>query len=308
MEASTGEQTVTVLSKLDDRQQPILHTCVLHTEMGAITFKDGRANGVPLSVAKALLKTRADVEVPNLPAAAAPAVPDTDGEIVEEPIRTPPGPPPPVSAEEERERAQASVEYLRSEGMDVPTELLVAAGEQPAGEPPAPPPDPALDGLTDDELGAVLDLLEQGTEKVLDTARAAGVTVENLSLAEVAVRILRQWQANMEAIEASRAAGETSGESGPQEPSAGASQDEQGQDGGSEPSDDPDDTGPQTRPEGHSKAIPPGFTAMTGDGELRCLAAKGDKSQCANPAVGSTSACGLPPHKAKVAELPDAPD
>lgn len=42
--------------------------------------------------------------------------------------------------------------------------------------------------------------------------------------------------------------------------------------------------------------VPAGFDATTADGQPRCLAAKGDGSQCANPAVDNGS-CGLAKHK-----------
>jgi hypothetical protein len=48
--------------------------------------------------------------------------------------------------------------------------------------------------------------------------------------------------------------------------------------------------------------VPDGFELRTADGEMRCLAAKADGSQCANAAQGDTHACGLKRHQAVVAE------
>lgn len=64
----------------------------------------------------------------------------------------------------------------------------------------------------------------------------------------------------------------------------------------------PADSGTQPAAE-HAKVLtlPQGFTATTEDGEPRCLAAKADGTQCLNAAVEDTHACGLGPHKEKVA-------
>jgi hypothetical protein len=47
--------------------------------------------------------------------------------------------------------------------------------------------------------------------------------------------------------------------------------------------------------------LPDGFTALTGEGEPRCLATKADGTQCANPAKPGTHACQHTAHQAKVA-------
>lgn len=49
--------------------------------------------------------------------------------------------------------------------------------------------------------------------------------------------------------------------------------------------------------------VPEGFSPTTDEGKPRCLAAKGDGTQCVNEAVTGTHACGLAPHKTKVAQL-----
>lgn len=46
--------------------------------------------------------------------------------------------------------------------------------------------------------------------------------------------------------------------------------------------------------------VPAGFEATTPDGQPRCLAAKGDGTQCANAARGGTSACQMPAHITKL--------
>jgi hypothetical protein len=48
--------------------------------------------------------------------------------------------------------------------------------------------------------------------------------------------------------------------------------------------------------------VPDGFELRTADGEMRCLAAKADGSQCSNAAQEGTHACGLKRHQAVVAE------
>jgi len=48
--------------------------------------------------------------------------------------------------------------------------------------------------------------------------------------------------------------------------------------------------------------VPEGFSMETADGEPRCLAAKGDGTQCANVADPETHACGIAAHAAQVAE------
>lgn len=52
--------------------------------------------------------------------------------------------------------------------------------------------------------------------------------------------------------------------------------------------------------------VPDGFAATTEDGQARCLAAKGDGSQCNNAAVGASHACGIDKHKDQVAALAGA--
>lgn len=47
--------------------------------------------------------------------------------------------------------------------------------------------------------------------------------------------------------------------------------------------------------------VPEGFASTTSEGEPRCLARKGDGSQCANAAKGDTHACGLAKHQIQVA-------
>lgn len=46
--------------------------------------------------------------------------------------------------------------------------------------------------------------------------------------------------------------------------------------------------------------VPEGFSMTTTEGEKRCLARKGDGSQCSNAAKGDTTACGLKQHQAQL--------
>lgn len=50
----------------------------------------------------------------------------------------------------------------------------------------------------------------------------------------------------------------------------------------------------------------PGFESTTADGARRCLAAKGDGTQCKNEAIQNTWACGMQPHQDQIAELQEA--
>lgn len=49
--------------------------------------------------------------------------------------------------------------------------------------------------------------------------------------------------------------------------------------------------------------VPAGFELRTADGSARCIAAKADGSQCANPAKDGSHACALSAHQERVAAL-----
>lgn len=53
-------------------------------------------------------------------------------------------------------------------------------------------------------------------------------------------------------------------------------------------------------------AIPAGFATHTAEEDHRCLAPKGDGTQCSNTAKDGGWACGLQPHAAAIAELTPA--